>query len=438
MTNQLVIGIICFALMVVLTMAGVPVCISLLFPATLGFLLVGGVPMMAKQLADGVFANSASYSYAVVPLFTIVGVLAGDTGIAGNAYTSMHAWLSKRKGGLVYATICANAVFGACSGISVAGNIVFSKIAAPELKKRHYDESLSYGCISAASALSSLIPPSIPIIMTCILTETSIGTSLMCSTAAGILVVILMCLVVKITGLIHPEKLPSPSEEDKQITWLDRLKSLRLLIPIAVLFALIIGGSFFGWFPATVGGAIAMVAIVIYALCKKMPVKHIGKSLWQGVTMFVGIFLMILGGTLFSRFVTTTGLASVMVSGIAKLTLPPIIIFLIVVVFYLFIGCFMNTMPIIIITAPIIVPMLKGIGFSEFVVVVALVLLTEIGNITPPVGNGVFMVATALKESPAKIFKGIWPFFFALVGAVILFAIFPITLEWLPRLLGMM
>ena len=148
--------------------------------------------------------------------------------------------------------------------------------------------------------------------------------------------------------------------------------------------------------------------------------------------------LLILGGTLFSRFVTTTGLASVMVSGIAKLTLPPIIIFLIVVIFYLFIGCFMNTMPIIIITAPIIVPMLKGIGFSEFVVVVALVLLTEIGNITPPVGNGVFMVATALKESPAKIFKGIWPFFFALVGAVIIFAIFPITLEWLPRLLGMM
>ena len=437
MSTQLIIGIVCFVLMIVLALIGVPIALALLAPAVIGFLIIGGPSMMIKQLSDGIFANSASYSYAVVPLFTIVGVLAGDTGIASNAYDCMHAWLGKRRGGLLYATICANALFGACSGISAAGNIVFSKIAVPELNKHKYDESLSLGCISSASALSSLIPPSIPIIMTCILTDTSIGTTLMCSTAAGLFVTVAMCAAVYVTGKIHPKKVPIPTAEDKNITWRQRVATLRLLIPIAVLFALIIGGSFFGWFPATVGGAIAMVAIVVYALIKKMPVKKIGKSLWEGVTMFVGIYLMIIAGTLFSRFVTVTGLATGLANWIASLAVPSIVIFLVVVVFYLFIGCFMSCMPVIIITAPIIVPMLKNIGFSEFVIVVCLVLLTEIGNITPPVGNGVFMVATVLKESPAKIFKGVLPFFIVMTVATILFAAFPIILEWLPKLLGM-
>lgn len=437
MTEWLVIGIACFAVMVVLALIGVPICIAMLLPATVGFYLIGGPSMMIKQLSDGIFANSASYSYAVVPLFTIVGVLAGDTGIASNAYNCMHSWLGKRRGGLLYATVCANALFGACSGISAAGSIVFSKIAAPELLKRNYDESLSLGCIASASALSSLIPPSIPIIMTCILTETSIGTALMCSTAAGIIVVVLMCIIIKITALIKPNWVPAPTEEDKQITWKERVATLKLLIPIVVLFGLILGGSFFGWFPATVGGAIAMVAIIIYALIRRMPIKAIGRSLWQGVTMFVGIYLMILSGTMFSRFVSTTGLASAMVNGIANINAAPMIIFLFVVIFYLFIGCFMNCMPVIIITAPIVVPMLKGIGFNEFVIVVCLVLLTEIGNITPPVGNGVFAVATVLKESPAKIFKGVTPFFIAMVIATILFAAVPQTITWLPAILGM-
>ena len=424
--------------MIILALIGVPIAIAMLAPAAAGFLIIGGPAMMIKQLSDGVFANSASYSYAVVPLFTIVGVLAGDTGIATNAYDCMHSWLGKRRGGLLYATVCANALFGACSGISAAGSIVFSKIAVPELKKHKYDESLSLGCVASASALSSLIPPSIPIIMTCILTDTSIGTALMCSTAAGIFITIMMCVMIFVTARMRPGKIPVPTEEDKNITWGERLKTLRLLIPIAVLFILIVGGSFFGWFPATVGGAIAMVAIVIYALIRRMPVSKIGKSLWEGVCMFVGIYLMIIAGTLFSRFITVTGVASALASWIANLAVPAMVIFLVVVVFYLFIGCFMNCMPVIIITAPIIVPMLKNIGFSEFVIVVCLVLLTEVGNITPPVGNGVFMVATVLKESPAKIFKGVTPFFIAMVAAAIVFAAFPIVLEWLPKLLGMM
>lgn len=435
--SPLSIGIICFAAMVVLALIGVPICISMLLPAVVGFYLIGGAPMMIQQLSNGIFTQSASYSFAVVPLFTIVGVLAGDTGIASNAYTCAKKWVGKFRGGLLYTTVAANALFGACSGISSAGSIVFSKIAAPELSKAGYDDSISLGCIAASSALSSLIPPSIPIIMTCILTNTSIGTALMASTAGGLALVVIMCVVVWFTARIRPGKIPLPAEEDKHVPWRERLQTLKLLIPIAVLFALILGGSFFGWFTATVGGAIAMMAVVIYALVKRMPLKRIAGSVWQGVEIFAGIFLMILSGQIFSRFVSVTGLAGKMINGIAQVNAPRLLIFLLIIAFYLFIGCFMSCMPVIIITAPVVVPMLTGIGFSEYVIVVCLVLLTELGNITPPVGNGVFSVATVLGESPARIFRGVTPFFLAQLIAVILFAACPATLMWLPMLLGM-
>lgn len=435
--TPLTVGIICFAAMVVLALIGFPIAISLLAPALVGFYLVGGQSMLVQQLSSGIFTQAASYSFAVVPLFTIVGVLAGETGMASNAYTCARKWVGKRRGGLLYTTVVANAIFGACSGISSSGSIVFSKIAAPELKKVGYDESMSLGCIAAASALSSLIPPSIPIIMTCILTDTSIGTALMASTGAGIALTILMCAVIFITARIRPQKVPKPTEEDKNVSWMDRLKTLKLLIPIAVLFGLILGGSFFGWFTATVGGAIAMVAIVIYALIKRMPLKAIFNALWQGVNIFSGIFLMILAGQVFSRFVSVTGLASALVNGIASLKVPNMVIFLVIILFYLLVGCFMSCMPVIIITAPVVVPMLSNIGFNPYVIVVCLVLLTELGNITPPVGNGVFSVATVLGESPAKIFKGVTPFFLAMLAAVILFAAVPMSIMWLPNMLGM-
>ncbi len=435
--SALSIGIICFVAMIVLALLGFPIAISLLAPALVGFYWVGGANMVIMQLSSGIFTQAASYSYAVVPLFTIVGVLAGDTGMATNAYECARKWVGKRRGGLLYTTVVANAIFGACSGISSSGSIVFSKIATPELNRAGYDESLSLGCIAAASALSSLIPPSIPIIMTCILTDTSIGVSLMASTAAGIVLTLLLCVVIYITSKIRPEKVPVPTEEDKNTTWRERFATLKLLLPIAVLFALILGGSFFGWFTATVGGAIAMVAIVIYAILKRMPMKDIFRALWQGVNIFSGIFLMILAGSVFSRFVSVTGLARTMVNGIASLTVPSIVIFLVAILFYLLAGCSMSCMPVIIITSPVVVPMLTGIGFSPYVIVVCLVLLTELGNITPPVGNGVFSVATVLGTSPAKIFKGVTPFFLAQLAAVVMFAVAPITILWLPKLLGL-
>ncbi|WP_462416651.1 TRAP transporter large permease [Eubacterium ramulus] len=437
MTSTAIFGLACFGIMIALIILGIPIAISMFVISVVGFYITGGISMLSTQLSNGIFSLSASYTFAVVPLFMIVGVLAGETGIASSAYNGARAWVGKYRGGLLYTTVVSNALFGACSGISVASNAVFCKIAAPELRKAKYDDSLSLGCISAAGSLSSLIPPSIPIITVCILSNLSIGTALICGTAAGIITMLIMMFIIKGTQLIRPDKVPEPTEEDRNITFQDKLKSLKLLVPILALFALIVGGSFFGWFSATVGGAVASVAIIIYAIIRRMPVKQLLHAVCESASQFAGIYLMIMAGSLFSRFITTTGLANQLASLISGLHMAPIFIFLIVVVFYLFCGCFIAVMPIIIITVPVLLPLLENLGFNPYAMAICLVLLCELGNITPPVGNSVFTTAIITGENPMKIFKGVTPFFIAELASCVLFGMVPIIVTFLPNLLGM-
>ena len=437
MTSTAIFGLACFGIMIALIILGIPIAISMFVISVVGFYITGGISMLSTQLSNGIFSLSASYTFAVVPLFMIVGVLAGETGIASSAYNGARAWVGKYRGGLLYTTVVSNALFGACSGISVASNAVFCKIAAPELRKAKYDDSLSLGCISAAGSLSSLIPPSIPIITVCILSNLSIGTALICGTAAGIITMLIMMFIIKGTQLIRPDKVPEPTEEDRNITFQDKLKSLKLLVPILALFALIVGGSFFGWFSATVGGAVASVAIIIYAIIRRMPVKQLLHAVCESASQFAGIYLMIMAGSLFSRYITTTGLANQLASLISGLHMAPIFIFLIVVVFYLFCGCFIAVMPIIIITVPVLLPLLENLGFNPYAMAICLVLLCELGNITPPVGNSVFTTAIITGENPMKIFKGVTPFFIAELASCVLFGMVPIIVTFLPNLLGM-
>ena len=248
---------------------------------------------------------------------------------------------------------------------------------------------------------------------------------------------LIMMFIIKGTQLIRPDKVPEPTEEDRNITFQDKLKSLKLLVPILALFALIVGGSFFGWFSATVGGAVASVAIIIYAIIRRMPVKQLLHAVCESASQFAGIYLMIMAGSLFSRFITTTGLANQLASLISGLHMAPIFIFLIVVVFYLFCGCFIAVMPIIIITVPVLLPLLENLGFNPYAMAICLVLLCELGNITPPVGNSVFTTAIITGENPMKIFKGVTPFFIAELASCVLFGMVPIIVTFLPNLLGM-
>ncbi len=432
------IGLIIFGIMMVMVFAGIPIFVSMLSCAFLGFVvLYGGDMKMALNIFTTYpFDLGANYNYAVLPMFMLVGALAGETGIAEGAFKSVHAFLGRVKGGLLFTVVGANALFGACSGSSVAGNIVFGRLAMPELEKAGYNRKYSLGCIAASGALSTLIPPSMGIIMFCLVAPVtmSVGTALMGGIIPGIITAIALCVTVRVIGIVRPGSIPAGGGPKTPVS--EKLKSLRLLIPILCLFGLIIGGTFAGWFTATVGGAVGAVAVCIYALCKKMPLKQLGACMVDAAVMEAGIFPIIVGGQIFSKFISDTGLADFLSAAIASVHAPRFVIFLLVIMLYVFCGCVMDIMSIIIITVPVVFPILTGMGYSPYALVIALCFVAEIAGLTPPVGMNVFATANALRINPSDIFKGVIPYFICELALVLLIGVFPQIVTFLPSLMG--
>ncbi len=432
------IGGIVFLVMMVLIFMGVPIFVSLMSSAFVGFLWVaGGNPaMMLTKFTATPFDLAANYNYAVFPMFMLVGALAGETGIAGGAFKAMHNWLGRIKGGLLFTVIAANAVFGACSGSSVAGNVVFGKLAMPELEAAGYSRKYSLGCITAAGALSTLIPPSMAIIMYCMISPITmnVGTALMCGIGPGILTALALALTVLIIGWVSKGSIP-PGGGPK-VPFVEKLKSLTLLIPILCLFGIIIGGTFAGWFTATVGGAIGAMAVTIYALAKRIPLRRIAWNLWDAACMEAGVFPIIVGGQLFGSFVSATRLADTLARWIASVNAAPFLVFCLVLLLYIFCGCCMDVVSIIIITVPVVFPVLNALGYSPYVLVITLCFVCEIAGLTPPIGMNVFATSNALRIKPAEIFAGVVPYFICETAMVLLMALFPQICLWLPTVLG--
>ena len=432
------IGGIVFLIMMVLIFMGVPIFVSLMSSAFVGFLWVaGGNPaMMLTKFTATPFDLAANYNYAVFPMFMLVGALAGETGIAGGAFKAMHSWLGRIKGGLLFTVIAANAVFGACSGSSVAGNVVFGKLAMPELEAAGYSRKYSLGCITAAGALSTLIPPSMAIIMYCMISPITmnVGTALMAGIGPGILTALALAVTVLLIGTFAKGSIP-PGGGPK-VPIVEKLKSLTLLIPILCLFGIIIGGTFAGWFTATVGGAIGAMAVTVYALVKRVPLRRICWNLWDAACMEAGVFPIIVGGQLFGSFVSATRLADTLARWIATVNAPPFLVFCLVLLLYIFCGCCMDVVSIIIITVPVVFPVLNALGYSPYVLVIALCFVCEIAGLTPPIGMNVFATSNALRIKPSEIFTGVWPYVICEITMVLLMAIFPQICLWLPTVLG--
>lgn len=430
------IGILIFLVMIFLILIGVPVFLSMMVTCFAGFCMIGGLPMAITQFTTAPLTVGASYSYAVLPLFMLIGTLAGITGIAEGAFGSLEKWLGRVRGGLLYTLVLANAAFGACSGISTAGSITFARLALPEMDKAGYDRKLSMGAICGSGILSTLIPPSIGIIMICvIMNNLSIGTALNYGLSCGILLIVIMCIGVFAYVRICPDKVADTSAMPK-VCMKEKLASLKNLLPIIFVFLLIIGGTMLGWFAATVAGAVASIVLIIYAVVKRIPVKTVLHCVWDAAIVNAGFFPIIVAGNMFSRFVATTGIVTAVANFIARLALPPYVVFLFVVVFYLFCGCVMDIMSIVTITVPIVLPLLVGLGYNEYIVCVLLVFMCDMAGLTPPIGMNVFAVSNALRIRPSEIFAGVTPFFLMDLAAVLAIGAWPEIIMWLPKLSG--
>jgi C4-dicarboxylate transporter DctM subunit len=422
----------CFAGMLVLIFLGLPIFISMLAAAGIGFWLLGGFSYTLTQFATGPYNITGSYTFAVVPMFILMGILAGESGLAEGVYIAVTRWLARIRGGSLMATIGAAAIFGACSGVELASVAVFTKVALPELDKFGYNKRISLGCIAAGSILSALIPPSVPIIIFCILAQFSIGQSLIAGIFPGILVALMLIGTVALIGIINPNNIP---RVDVKVTWKERFSSLTLIWPIIGLFILVIGGIYAGIFPPIVGGAIGASGILIYTLARRVTGKKIFNAFRETALTMAQLFPLVIAGFLFGRFIALSGLPETFIEMIANLGIHPIGVMAIVVVIYIFLGCIMELFSILIITIPLVVPILTSLGFDPLTIVIVLVFMGNLAGLTPPIGLVSFFMAGVAKVDPTEVFQGLFIFICVLIVAVWIIILVPPLTTWLPSLL---
>jgi len=424
------VGLLTFIGMFVVLMLGIPIFICLFAAAFVGSWLIGGPIYTLQQFASAPYHISSSYTFAVVPLFILMSVLAADCGIAQSAYDTARKWLGGLRGGLLMVTVGAAGIFGAACGSSIATSAVFAKTALPELKKYKYDRSVSMGCIAAGGSLDALIPPNVGTIIVCILVDASIGKALVAGIIPGVVYAALLMMTIQLIGLFKPTAVP---KIDISVSWKERFSSLSLIFPVVFIVLLIIGGMYLGVFPPTVGGAMGSVGVIVAAI-RRTGIKVIGHSFYEAVLLNTQLFPLIISGFLFARFMALSGLPKALLQLIIDANIPPLAVMLVVIIFYLIIGCVLEFMSMAVITLPIVYPLLLGVGFDPIATVIILVFLSEIALLTPPIGMSAFVVAGVADVPPEVVFRGILPFFFTGVVLLWVLVFFPEVAIWLPNL----
>jgi tripartite ATP-independent transporter DctM subunit len=426
------IGLAGFVVMLVMVSFRVPLFVAMLVPSLAGFWIIGGRTFAFQQFTTGPFYTTADSTWIVLGMFMLMGLLASETNMARDSLEAVSKWTPKLRGSILVALTIANAVFGAVNGSPGASNAVFAKIALPEIERLKYDKAFSLAAIASAGVLSSMIPPSTAIIVTCILVNVSIGKALVAGIIPGIVCMVVFCLMVVVIAKIKSSDFP---QEQKIITWRERFSALKFLMPVLVLFLVMIGGIYAGVYPPSTGGAIGAFALFVYAFIRRVKVKCLVRSLWDTILFNGQIFPMIFGGLMFSRFMALSGLSSAFNDLIVSLQIPSLGVMAVVLAFYILMGIVAEVSPILIITLPIVFPILTGLGFDPFLIVIIVILMISIGGLTPPLGMPVFICASVAEISPMVIFKRIWPFFWAQLALCWVFIFFPQLVTWLPYLL---
>lgn len=425
------VGFACFIGMFALVMLGVPIFVSMLFAAGVGFGLIGGVSLAFQQFGTAPYFVSASYMLAVIPLFVLMGTIAGKTGIAKSSFDAVTKWIGGLRGGTLIATVLAGALFGACCGLGVASAAVFANLALPELDKQKYNRSISMGAICLSGSLSGLIPPSIGIVIIAILTEQSIGRALVALIVPGILLALLASLAIWVMGFINPKAIPKSTI---QVSWKERISSLKLIWPVLFLFIIVIGGMYLGIFPPTVAGAIGAAGVLIYALVLRVSMSIIIRSFYETILVNAQLFPLVLAGFLFARFIVFSGLPENLTDLIKAAHLSPYLLMLAIVILYLFIGSVFEFLSMAIVTFPLIFPILVNAGFDPIAVLIIISLLGELAALTPPIGLTAFVVAGIAHARPEDVFRGVIPFFLIGIALLWLIVFFPQIAIWLPNL----
>jgi C4-dicarboxylate transporter DctM subunit len=428
--NPVTVGIIGICVLIVIFLLGMPVGFTMAMVGLAGFSLLVTTQAGFSMLARDIFATLSSYSLTVIPMFIFMGAIAYASGMSRRLYDAGYVIFGQRRGGLAIATIAACAGFAAMCGSTNATAAAMGRVALPEMKRYKYDDSLATGCVAAAGSLGIMIPPSTIFIVYGILTEQSIGKLFVAGVLPGLLLAALFIAVVFFLCRRNPNLAPTGAPT----SWKEKIDGITGMIEMLALFVLVIGGLFLGLFSPTQAGAVGAAGALIIGLARR-------QLTWQGFLFAVKdtlritcmVMVIVAGATVFGHFIAIAKIPLVLSDWVAGLPLPPMVIMGIVILMYLVGGCFMDALALITLTVPIIFPLVISLDFNPIWFGVIIVLITEMGVITPPVGVNVYVIKGIAEDVPLEtIFKGITPFLIALVVAAIILVAFPQIATFLP------
>ena len=422
-----------FVILFVVCFAGVPLGFSMLLVGLGGFGYLRGLGPAFSMAGQQILDISMSYGFTVLPLFILMGEFVHRANLSHELYDAGRAWLGHRRGGLAMATIAACGGFAAVCGSSLATAATMTKVAMPPMRRYGYADSLAAGSIAAGGTLGILIPPSVPLVIYGIITETDIGKLFIAGILPGILLILLFMASIYLATLIDPRSGPRAP----RLPWRERWRPLGQIWGVALLFILVLGGMYFGVFTPTEGAGIGATGAFLFGLARRaLPLRAVFASLVETGRTSGSIFVVTMGALVFSNFINLAGMPDALVSWIKSLDVSPLGVVLAMCLIYVILGCIFDSLAMLLLTVPIFFPIIKGLGLDPIWFGIIVIIVVEIGLITPPIGMNVFVVKAVLGDVPMwTIFSGIYPFLIAMLVGLALIVMFPAISLFLPRLM---
>ncbi len=427
------IGLLGLAALVVLIFSRIPVGYLMAIIGLAGFSLIVSPDAALSLAARDFFSTFGSYNLTVIPLFVLMGQVAFHSGISARLFDAAYKFIGHLPGGLAIATIGACAGFAAICGSTNATAATMASVTLPEMKRYNYKPELATGVVAAGGSLGILIPPSVIFIVYGIQTEQSIGKLFISGILPGILLTFLFIAAILIWTTLKPELGP----RGPKTTFSEKIESLSGLVETLLIFILVMGGLFLGFFTPTEAGAIgALGTIVIAVIRKNLTWKGFSEALFETTRTSCMIMVIVAGATIFGHFLAVSRIPFDIAGWISTLNMPHWGIMILIIIVYLVGGCFIDSLALIMLTIPIFYPVIINLGYDPIWFGVVIVLVTQIGVLTPPVGVNVYVVSGVARDVPLEvIFRGVVPMLGALIIEVLLLIPFPQIALFLPGLL---
>jgi tripartite ATP-independent transporter DctM subunit len=394
-----------------------------------GYILLAGPEKAFAILATVPYNTLHGYTLTAVPMFVLMGNIISVSGIGTDLYYTAYKWLGQLRGGLAMGTVAACAVFAAICGFSGAEILSIGKVALPEMKKYHYSDSLRTASVACAGTLGILIPPSIGFLTYAIITENSVGMLFMAGILPGILLAGLFMITIQIITFINPRAAPA----GPKTTFVEKVVSLKRSWAVVALLLLVLGGIYMGIFTPTEAGAVGSVgAIIIIAANRQLSGKKLLEAFWDTTFISALICIIIVGAFVMMRALAISKLPFAMAEAIGGMHVSRYLIFAAIVVLYIILGMFLDIFSAIVLTIPLLYPTVLALGFDPIWFGVMVVILMQMGLVTPPVGMDVFMLSTITEVPMGTIFKGVWPFVAAMLLCIAILLFFPQIALFIP------